>query len=452
MSLELPFGVRVLNQTPADDKYLNNGVAYTDVNEVNSLLPIGIRHIGLTVNINNVEYWYGTGIADLDLIEKSLGGGGTITGATNLGSGIGVYSGTSSGLINLRGLVGSGGTNISLSGDSIIINSTQELNLNGNILNYNSFGKTFEPYSGSQPFLSFYTGGTEPTGNTRLNLNGNLGVNEIIFSTGSTHDTHEVGHLFWDKNDKTLSLKTTNDVTQQIGQELVIHSVNNGGSTIFNGSVVYIDGSFGGKPSISLARAGYNDGDIVKAVIGFTTEDISAGNEGFVTASGLVRGINTSTFVEGEIIYLSTTTYGGITNIKPIFPDFSIEVGVVTKVGITDGSIYVNVIDSTVNKTIRGVEEANTTNFTATTRSDFIAAYATRNIFLPTTPELGQQITIADSNGDASIFDITIYGNGNNISGVDYLTPESDATINSDWGAITLSFNGTFWNIISFSI
>ena len=84
MPFELPFGVRVLNPKPADDKYLNDGIPYVDIAEVNSLISEGIRHTGLTVNIQGVEYWYRDGVTDTDLIVKITDSGGNdeYTGAT----------------------------------------------------------------------------------------------------------------------------------------------------------------------------------------------------------------------------------------------------------------------------------------------------------------------------------------------------------------------------------
>jgi hypothetical protein len=50
------------------------------------------------------------------------------------------------------------------------------------------------------------------------------------------------------------------------------------------------------------------------------TEDISRNGEGFVTTSGMVRGVNTTGDLQGElatgdILYLSSTVDGGLTNI-----------------------------------------------------------------------------------------------------------------------------------------
>lgn len=76
-NLELPFGINVLNPKPLDAKYLNDGVPYVDISEVNSIVGAGIRHTGLTVNISGVEYWYASGIGDGDLVVKTGGSGGS---------------------------------------------------------------------------------------------------------------------------------------------------------------------------------------------------------------------------------------------------------------------------------------------------------------------------------------------------------------------------------------
>jgi hypothetical protein len=82
MAINLSDSIRVGQQKPIDDKYYNGLNPYVSTTEANSLLLSAIRYKGLTVNINNVEYWYKTGITNGDLIAKSGGGGtwGSITG------------------------------------------------------------------------------------------------------------------------------------------------------------------------------------------------------------------------------------------------------------------------------------------------------------------------------------------------------------------------------------
>jgi hypothetical protein len=70
---------------PVDAKYLNSlNQPYTSVSAVTTAIVEAQRYIGLTVNINNVEYWFKNGVGNGDLEIKTAGGGsGTITGGTN---------------------------------------------------------------------------------------------------------------------------------------------------------------------------------------------------------------------------------------------------------------------------------------------------------------------------------------------------------------------------------
>lgn len=79
MSLNLPFGTRVLNPIPVDDKAFNaSGQPYTDLNEVKTQITSGVRHKGLTVFVDDgnggvAEYWWRDGITDNDLVPKKSG-------------------------------------------------------------------------------------------------------------------------------------------------------------------------------------------------------------------------------------------------------------------------------------------------------------------------------------------------------------------------------------------
>jgi hypothetical protein len=109
---------------------------------------------------------------------------------------------------------------------------------------------------------------------------------------------------------------------------------------------------------------------------------------------------------------------------------------------------------------VRDVEFITTgLEYTATTSSDYIGiSGAVTQVYMPITPLLGQQVTISDDRGLAESNPITIDGNGNKINS-NYgpsspLTPNGlvDTTIiNSDYGSLTLLYNGSFWKIISFA-
>jgi len=85
------------------------------------------------------------------------------------------------------------------------------------------------------------------------------------------------------------------------------------------------------------------------------------------------------------------------------------------------------------------------TNYTVT-RGDYVIAVAgtPATITLPAVPGSGQMIHVKDSNGTVSgaANRITIAGNGNNIDG------NASILIKNTYGAFTLMFNGTDWNVM----
>jgi hypothetical protein len=186
---------------------------------------------------------------------------------------------------------------------------------------------------------------------------GNSADNSIIdidyldFDTAAAHTVTE-GELAWNDADGTLDLGLKGgNVTLQIGQEQVVRVVNKTATNVnlleANYQVVRITGAQGQRLKVDLALATTNA--LSAQTIGVVTETINDNQEGFVTVSGLVRGINTTgslqgeTWADGDIIYLSPTTAGNITNVKPIAPNHLIVIGYVVSAHITQGSIYVKV-------------------------------------------------------------------------------------------------------------
>jgi hypothetical protein len=173
----------------------------------------------------------------------------------------------------------------------------------------------------------------------------------INFDTAAAHSV-VAGELAWNNTDGTLDLGLKGgNVTLQIGQEQVVRVVNKTATNVnlleANYQAVRITGAQGQRLKVDLALA---TTDVLSAeTIGLVTETINNNQEGFVTVSGLVRGINTTgslqteTWADGDILYLSPTTAGNITNVKPVAPNHLIVIGYVVHAHITQGSIYVKV-------------------------------------------------------------------------------------------------------------
>jgi len=176
------------------------------------------------------------------------------------------------------------------------------------------------------------------------------GIQAIQFDT--TDDapiTNAEGLLQWNATDGTIDLGMSGgDITMQIGQELFTKVRNpSGGSTITNGMAVYISGRTGVFPDISLAKG---DAEATSRVLGVTTQDIASPGYGYVTTTGYVRGIKTdytgtgiwgTTWVTGDLLYLSKSNAGVLTNVEPDSPHHSDVIGSVGVISTAQGSILI---------------------------------------------------------------------------------------------------------------
>lgn len=165
-------------------------------------------------------------------------------------------------------------------------------------------------------------------------------VSDASFITTDTH-TPDRGSLSWNTTDQTLDLGMEYGVVQQIGEEIYARVQNNTGVTIPNGTVV---GFTGAVPDSALSISPYlADGSQNSLyILGVMTHDLpDTGQKGYCTTWGFVRGLNTSAFSLGDLLYASPTVAGGFTKVKPTAPNNVIPLAAVLKVGTTDGIIFV---------------------------------------------------------------------------------------------------------------
>jgi len=186
-----------------------------------------------------------------------------------------------------------------------------------------------------------------------INL-GEFGVQlgNLEFDTTPTNIPTNVGSMVWNDIDGTLDLKLKGgNTTLQIGQETVARIVNKTSTNITlleaNYQAIRVTGAIGQRPKVDLALA---DTDLNSATtLGLVTETILNNQEGFITTSGQVREINTTgslqgeTWIDGDVLYLSGTVAGRITNIKPTAPIHTVIIGFVEYAHAIHGKIFVKV-------------------------------------------------------------------------------------------------------------
>ena len=113
---------------------------------------------------------------------------------------------------------------------------------------------------------------------------------------------------------------------------------NNSGASIDIGTPVYQTGVSGNNITIAPADA---DDSAKMPAIGLTTSTIANGNDGTVVIMGVVKGLDTSAFTAGDVLYVGTTA-GSLTTTAPTGESGLIQnFGRVLKVNASSGSIAV---------------------------------------------------------------------------------------------------------------
>jgi hypothetical protein len=156
------------------------------------------------------------------------------------------------------------------------------------------------------------------------------------------------GELSWNNTEKTLNLVTGSDnVTIQVGQEVVLYCRNTTGLQMTDGQVVKVIGSQGNNPTIALAQA--DTVENARGVIGVVTQVIDNNSNGFVSLIGKVRDLtlDSGTYTEGDLLYLSSTVAGGLTKVRP---DIGVAIGrvIATSNGGNNAGVLEVSIDSEV--------------------------------------------------------------------------------------------------------
>ena len=174
-----------------------------------------------------------------------------------------------------------------------------------------------------------------------LNVPGGIATADFLkFDTTATN-TPEVAKLNWNADDGTLEFGLKGgQVVLQVGQEQVQRIYNNTGSTLVSGQIVYVTGSQGNRLTVALASA--SSEATSTRTFGIVTETILNETEGFIATSGLVRGLNTSSFAEGSVLWLGTSA-GTYTTTRPAAPNHGVLVGFVVRQHANVGSVFVHI-------------------------------------------------------------------------------------------------------------
>lgn len=136
---------------------------------------------------------------------------------------------------------------------------------------------------------------------------------------------------------------TIKSVSTSVSTTKLITTVwNNTGANILPGQVIYINGAHSSNlPTIALAKS--NNEATSAYTYGLAQDTIFSNKSGIVVQNGVVNNLNlpTSSYTDGQTLYLSPTIAGGYTTTKPTAPNHYVAIGTITRAHPVFGQIQV---------------------------------------------------------------------------------------------------------------
>ena len=178
------------------------------------------------------------------------------------------------------------------------------------------------------------------------------------------------------------------------------------------------------------------------------------GNVALTQADMQYLGWNITGTQSGAIVIQPFTGMGGVYFVKNSSADVvTIQTAVPgTSISVVNGFVGIAITDGTNVFSI--TTSSAPSSVTTITAGGVVSASPGLNIInyvspiavqvnLPASPIVGAEISVKDGNGSAGTHNITVSGNGKVIDGL------TTQTINTAYGLLSMTYNGTAWNIVS---
>jgi hypothetical protein len=148
----------------------------------------------------------------------------------------------------------------------------------------------------------------------------------------------DVGELAVNLTDKVLFTKDAAGDVIPLDQQVDYYI--KASSAITKGQVVMFTGTVGASGQLTGAPATGLTPSTAYAVMGVASTDIPLNEWGYVISFGLIKGVNTSAYSDGQILYLNPSVAGGLTATVPSAPNAKVQVCAVVYAA-SNGQLFV---------------------------------------------------------------------------------------------------------------
>lgn len=227
--------------------------------------------------------------------------------------------------------------------------TTYKMKVGDGVSTWSQLGYISGGGGGSQNLQSVTDIGSTTT--NAINTAGNISDYFQLDTTAT--NTNAVAKIVWNDSLGTgeIGLKG-GSINAKLAQDLYARVVNKTGADLLysQSKVVKVQSAQGQRLAVNLAQA---NNDLNSAdTIGLVAENIGNNQEGFVITVGQLTGLNTTgslqgeTWSDGDVLYLSPTVAGNITNLKPTGSTGHIVIlGYVEYSHQNNGKIYVKIMN-----------------------------------------------------------------------------------------------------------
>jgi hypothetical protein len=219
---------------------------------------------------------------------------------------------------------------------------------------------------------------------------------------------------------------------------------NSTGATLYKGTIVYISGSTGNRPNFVKSQA--NAESTSAGTFGVIESDIPNNSDGNCVTIGTIENLDTrstathpftnDTLLDGDTIYLSPTTAGFVTKVKPSAPNHMVYVGKVVRTSPTNGTIVYRIQNG---YELDEIHDVTTTNYSTPQDVDSL-------LILDNSTSLWKRLTWANLKATAKTYFDTLY-QSILVSGTNIKTINGSSVLGS--GNLTISGGITSVNTFS---
>lgn len=178
-------------------------------------------------------------------------------------------------------------------------------------------------------------------GNTTTNTItvGGATSNYLILS-GASSLLESKGLLKWESDHNSVGIYYADGKHFDIGQSQMWYVKNTSDATLAKGTVVMATGAVGNSGNLEVQPL-IADGTVSgRFALGIAMDDIAVGAFGFVKTEGTIRGIDTSEYTIGTVLYADPAIAGGLTSIEPTAPSLKLPIAFVVSAA-SNGAIGV---------------------------------------------------------------------------------------------------------------